>query len=83
MKEVLVTIVSQKGSCGHGHAVGQSWSCGGKTPGGICASAYGAMYPTIRALSAGGSFPWAAPDGSLDVACPDGANPIIFRLKVV
>jgi uncharacterized repeat protein (TIGR04076 family) len=81
MKDVLVTVVSQEGSCGHGHTVGQIFRCGGKTPAGMCAAAYAAIYPTIRALSAGGSFSWAAADGSLDLACPDGANPVLFRLR--
>ncbi len=81
MKDVMVTVVSQKGTCGHGHTVGQTFRCGGKTPDGLCASAYVAIYPTIRALAAGGTFPWAAADGSLELACPDGANPVIFRLK--
>lgn len=83
MKDVMVTVVSQKGTCGHGHTVGQVFRCGGKTPDGMCAAAYAAIYPTIRALAAGGSFEWAAEDGSVDLACPDGANPVIFRLKAV
>ncbi|MEW6032046.1 MAG: TIGR04076 family protein [Bacillota bacterium] len=83
MKDVLVSVVSQKGTCGHGHAVGDVFRCGGKTPAGMCAAAYAALYPTIRALAAGGTFPWAEPDGSLELACPDGENPVIFRLKAV
>ncbi len=82
MKEVLVEVISQRGECGAGHHVGERFVCGGKTPAGICAAAYNALYPTVRALAAGGSFPWANPDGSVDLACPDGANPVVFRLKV-
>lgn len=81
MRDVLVTVVSQKGHCGHGHKTGDTFVCGGKTPAGMCASAFVTLYPSIRALSAGGRFDWAAEDGSVDLACPDGANPVIFRLK--
>lgn len=81
MKDVEVKVVVQKGTCGHGHKVGDTWVCGGKTPDGMCAAAYAAIYPTVRALAAGGSFPWAAADGSLELACPDGENPLILRLR--
>jgi uncharacterized repeat protein (TIGR04076 family) len=83
MRDVMVTVVSQKGTCAHGHKPGDTFLCGGTTPGGMCAAAYAALYPTVRALAAGGSFPWAAPDGSVEMACPDGKNPVIFRLKTV
>lgn len=81
MKEVEVTVVSQEGRCDHGHKVGDTWVCGALTPTGMCAAAYAAIYPTVRALAAGGSFPWAAEDGSLEMACPDGKNPLILRLR--
>lgn len=83
MKEVKVTVVSQKGFCGAGHKEGDSWVCGSKTPEGICAAAFAAIYPTLRALAAGGSFDWAHPDGSMDVACPDNVNPLVLRLKAI
>ena len=83
MKDVRVEVVKQEGHCGAGHEVGHSWVCGGKTVEGICAAAYACLYPTLRALSAGGRFEWAAADGSLEVACPDGDNPVVFRLATV
>lgn len=81
MKDVLITVVSQKGHCGYGHAEGHSWTFNGTTPAGFCANAWCAIYPTVRALAAGGTFPWAAADGSLDLVCQDAANPVVFRLK--
>jgi uncharacterized repeat protein (TIGR04076 family) len=83
MKEVKVTVVSQRGHCAHGHKVGDTWMCGTKTPAGMCASAYHALYPIKAALAAGGSFDWANPDGSVEVACPDHLNPVVMRLKPV
>jgi uncharacterized repeat protein (TIGR04076 family) len=83
MKKVKVTVVSQQGHCAYGHAVGHEWICDSLTPGGMCASAYIAIYPTIRALAAGGTFPWANKDGSLDLACPDHANPLVLRLAAI
>ena len=83
MKDVKVTVISQRGHCAHGHKVGDTWTCGAVTPAGMCASAYNALYPYKAALATGGSFEWANPDGSLDVACPDFQNPVVMRLSVV
>lgn len=83
MKDVTIEVVSQKGHCAHGHKVGDVFVCDGKTPAGMCASAFAVVYPTVRALAAGGTFPWANQDGSVDLACPDFANPIVFRVKAV
>ncbi len=83
MKSVEVTVVSQKGTCAHRHKVGDSWICGALTPEGMCASAFAAIYPTIRGLSAGGKFDWGNADGSVDMCCPDHINPLVLRLKPV
>lgn len=83
MKKVEVTVVSQKGHCAHGHKEGDTWICGGTTPGGMCAGAFSAIYPSLRALAAGGSFDWGHPDGSVDVACPDNLNPLVLRLRPI
>ena len=79
--DVRVTVVSQKGHCGAEHKVGDQWTVSGKTPDGICLAAFNALYPNLRALRFGGTFPWGAdPDTSL-VACPDGENPVVFELQ--
>jgi len=83
VKKVSIEVVSQKGTCDAGHRVGQKFTLGSHTPEGICTPAFVALYPTARALSAGGSFPWANEDGSLDIACGDADNPVVFRLKAI
>ncbi len=83
MKDVKVTVVSQKGTCAYNHKVGDSWVCGSTTPGGMCATAYSTIYPTIRALRAGGSFDSGNEDGSVDLCCPDHLNPVVMRLQRV
>lgn len=80
VKQVRVEVVRQEGVCGAGHKPGDTWVCGGMTVDGICAAAYASFYPTLRALASGGEFRWAEQDGSVEIACPDGANPAIFRL---
>ena len=79
--EVLVKVVSQKGTCTNEHKVGDEWIIGSKTPGGICLSAFNTLLPSVQVLSYGGSFPWETDPDVAMVACPDAANPVVFELR--
>ena len=79
--DVSVRVVSQKGTCGHEHKVGDEWTISGKTPPGICLSAFDAMFPSLRVLMFGGAFPWESDPDVTTAACPDAANPVVFELK--
>ena len=79
--EVLVKVISQKGTCTYEHKVGDEWVIGGKTPEGICLSAFNALFANTRVLMFGGSFPWETDPDVSTVACPDAANPVVFELK--
>ena len=79
--DIRVTVVSIKGHCGADHKVGDQWTVSGKTPDGICLSAFSALYPNLRCLQFGGTFPWGPDADTSLVACPDGKNPVIFELK--
>ncbi|HEY3316151.1 MAG TPA: TIGR04076 family protein [Bacillota bacterium] len=81
--EVEVTVIEQKGFCGIGHKVGDTWQIRGTTPAGICVSAWQAMFPGLRVIQLGGSFPWAKESGRVTVACPDAANPVVFEIRPV
>ena len=83
MHDVKVKVISQKGNCGAGHKVGDEWVISGKTPEGICLSAFNALFPATRVLMFGGSFPWSNDPDVASAACPDAANPVVFELKRV
>jgi uncharacterized repeat protein (TIGR04076 family) len=83
MKKVRVEVISQQGSCAYKHKVGDEWICGPTTPCGMCASMYVAIFPTIRALQAGGKFSWGKEDGSVEMCCTDHMNPLWVRLTPV
>ena len=83
MHEVHAKVISQKGTCGAGHKVGDEWVIGYKTPEGICVSAFNAMLPNTLVLMFGGEFPWGSDPDSTTVACPDAANPVVFELRRV
>jgi uncharacterized repeat protein (TIGR04076 family) len=77
---VKVEVISQKGHCHLGHKVGDTWTVSHVTPAGMCIGAFNAMLLQLKMLEFGGQFPWKPDKDSLECACPDGENPIIFRL---
>jgi len=79
--EVLVKVISQKGTCAAEHKAGDEWVIGRKTPEGICLAAFGALFPNARVLMFGGSFPWATGPDVATAACPDAENPVVFELR--
>jgi len=79
--DVSVRVVSQQGTCGASHKVGDEWVIGGKTPEGICISAFNALLTDLRVLRFGGSFPWESDSDVSTIACPDAKNPVVFELR--
>lgn len=80
-QKVRVRVVSQKGTCALGHKVGDQWVITDKTPEGICLSAFDVLYPNLRVLGFGGSFPWESDPDVSTLVCPDPANPVVFELR--
>ena len=81
LRKVKISVVSQKGHCAAEHKVGDEFYTHGMTPKGICLSAFNALFPSLWALMAGGSFPWSENPDADTVACPDAANPVVFELR--
>jgi uncharacterized repeat protein (TIGR04076 family) len=79
--DIQITVVSQKGTCGAGHKVGDKWTVGGVTPGGFCNAAYHVIYPDLRTLRFGGILPWTKDQDICQLACADHENPVVFELK--
>jgi uncharacterized repeat protein (TIGR04076 family) len=78
---IRIKVISQKGTCGAGHKIGDEWVTSGKTPEGICLNAFGMLLPSIRTLTFGGTFPWETDKDAATFACPDAANPVVFELR--
>ena len=79
--DIQIRVVSQTGQCRAGHKVGDQWTVFDKTPSDMCLAAFNTLYPNLRALRFGGSFPWEADPNASSVACPDNENPVVFELK--
>jgi uncharacterized repeat protein (TIGR04076 family) len=82
MSEVVARVVSQTGTCGAGHRIGDEFIIGQQTPAGICSWAFHALFPFAEVLQFGGSFPWEPTPGTATVACPDADNPVVFQLRL-
>ena len=52
--KVNIRVVSQTGTCGQEHKVGDQWVIDRKTPEGVCLSAWNALFPSLRVLMFGG-----------------------------
>ena len=79
--DVAIKVISQKGTCWAGHKVDDEWIVRGKSPEGMCLSAFNALYPSLRVLMFDGSFPWQTDPDVTTVACTDAANPVVFELR--
>ncbi len=80
--KVKVTVQSvSKGECPQGFKAGDSWLIeDGKTPGGMCASAYNAVAPAIRVLRLGGEHPWDEDKDVTYISCPDSEHCVIHEI---
>lgn len=83
--DVKVTVHSMiKGECPQGFKVGDSWTIdSGKTPSGMCASAYYAVFPFIRAFRFGGEVPWSDDKNVAHVLCPDAKRGVVYEVKKI
>ena len=82
--DVAIKVISQKGFCADGHKVGDEWvidAQSDKTTGGICLDAFDALYPYMKTLMFGGSFPWSDDPDTVKVVCSDPENPVVFELR--
>ncbi len=80
---VRVTVVSVAGTCPQGFKVGDSWVIEGFAPNDMCASAYHTIFPMLRVLRFGQSFPWADENGAVRFGCPDRINCLVYEMKKI
>jgi uncharacterized repeat protein (TIGR04076 family) len=81
-KRIVVEVLSQEGDCAAGHKVGDKKIVfeDGEIKGKICISALYSMIPKIYAMKYEANFPWLKDKNVATHACPDGYNPVIFKI---
>jgi len=81
-KNVTVKVISQTGTCGMGHQVGDTMTFSEKEiDGPICIHALYAILPKIFAMMYDARFPWLEDSDVSTSACPDAANPVVFEIS--
>jgi uncharacterized repeat protein (TIGR04076 family) len=84
VKEVIARVLSQKGTCGLGHKVGDTvrFTEAG-VQGKICIHALYSMLPAVFAMLFEARFPWLQDPDTKTHACPDAYNPVVFEISRV
>jgi len=79
---VTAKVISQKGSCGLGHKVGDEiiFTEDG-VEGKICIHALYSFLPKVFAMMFDSQFPWLDDPDISTSACPDAYNPVIFEIS--
>ncbi len=77
--KIEITDILEDGKCPRGHQIGEVFNYP-EDIGKICPSALHSIYPTIRVMQSGGSFPWFETPDSHSNCCPDYKNPVVFKI---
>lgn len=79
---IRVTIESAAGKCPQGFKVGDSWLIeDGKTPAGMCSSAFHSLFQYMKTFRFGGSHPWDKEEGVAHIACPDSVQRLVYEVR--
>ena len=71
----VVRILADKFKCSK---VGDSFVLGPRTPAGMCARAFAAVYPASLAMRFAEKISWESEDGSMEITCPE--QDVVYRL---
>ncbi|MFX0172798.1 MAG: TIGR04076 family protein [Candidatus Hodarchaeota archaeon] len=75
-----MTNILEEGKCPRGNQVGAVFNYP-EDIGTIYPSALHSIYPTIRMMQSGGSFPWFETSDSHSNCCPDYKRPVVFKIS--
>jgi uncharacterized repeat protein (TIGR04076 family) len=81
--DVRVTVKSTPKGCSQGFQEGDSWLISRSTPGGMCLSAFGAVYRQVMTLRYGGSSPYGEDPDVMLTTCPDPNRGVVYEVKRV
>lgn len=80
---IVGTIKDVKGSCNHGHNIGDTMEINTHDTGGLCGFFYHAIFPSLMMLQFGGNFPatWVEDSDIMEIECPDRTNAVKIELR--
>ena len=80
-KRLVVEVISQEGHCAVGHKVGDKIIFeDDEIKGKFCITALYSIMPKIFAMKYEAKFPWLENKDVAPHACPDGKNPVVFKI---
>jgi uncharacterized repeat protein (TIGR04076 family) len=77
---IEITDILQEGKCPAGHKIGETFMYP-EDIGKICPAAFNSIYPDIRIIESGGSFPFYDEPNTHSVCCPDYRRPVVFKIS--
>lgn len=79
---VQLKVISQEGTCGLGHRVGDKCTFTETgLDGKLCIHAMYSVLPKVFAMMYDAKFPWLEDADVATHACPDATNPVVFEVK--
>ena len=75
----IVDILGE-GKCPMEHQIGEKFEYP-EDRGKICPSAFNSIYPYIRVMDSGGSYPWFDEPSAHSFCCPDYKRPVVFKIS--
>ena len=75
-----VTDILGDGKCPRGHVIVDTFSYP-EDLGKLCPSALNSIYPDIRVMQSGGSFPWFLDENTHARCCPDPKRPVVITIS--
>lgn len=76
---IRVVEIQGRGECHFGHKVGDCWEYPADVNK-MCGMLLHIIYPDIRVLRFGGSFPWDEDPDRHYLCCPDPNNPVVVEI---
>lgn len=77
--KIRIVEIMGEGKCPHGHQVGEEYSYP-EDRGKICANAFHTLWPAIRVMQFGGTFPWADEPDRTRLCCSDPKRPVVYEI---
>ena len=68
------------GKCPIRHRIGDKFEYP-EDKGKICSSAFNSIYPYIRVMESGGSYPWFEETNAHSFCCSDYKRPVVFKIS--
>jgi len=77
---IEIIDILEEGKCPEGHKIGETFEYPNDV-GKLCPVAFHSIYPYIRVIGSGGSFPFFDEPNAHSACCPDYKRPVVFKIS--